>query len=73
MQTKSEGKFMMSKNGNFFELNKNDCVQITLNAANLPIALATNTADVVSDGMALITCATDARNVNFPQQAKRLL
>ena len=41
-------------------LNKHDCVQITLNAANLPVALATNTADVVSDSMALITCATIA-------------
>ena len=63
----------MSKNGIFFELNKNDCVQITLNAANLPVALATHTGDVASEDMALITCATDARNVNLPQKAKRLL
>ena len=73
MQSKAEGEFIMSKNGIFFELNKNDCVQIALNAANLPVALATNTADVVSDDMALITCATDARNVNLPQKAKWLL
>ncbi len=64
MQAKSEGKFIMSKNGIFFELNKNDCVHITLNAANLPVALATHTADVVTENAALITCATDARNVN---------
>ena len=36
------------------------CVQIVLNAANLPVALVTNTADIVSDDLALITCATDA-------------
>ena len=71
-QLKSEGKFMMSKNGIFFELNKNDCVQIVLNAANhLHVALASNTADVVSDDLALVTC--DTHDVHLPQRTKRLL
>ena len=70
MQLRFECKFVMNKNGISFELNKNDCVQIALNAANLPVALATNTADVVSDDLALITCATDVQNVNLPQKTK---
>ena len=73
MQLQPEGKFVMSKNGISFELNKNDCVQIALNAANLPVALATNTAYVVSDDLTLITCATDAQDVNLPQKTKQLL
>ena len=60
----------MNKNGVSFELNKNYFVLIALNAANFPVALATNTADVIIDDLALIKCATDAQNVNLPKKTK---
>ena len=44
-----------------------------LNAANLPVALTTNTDDVTSDHLALYSCATDATNKNLFEKAKRLL
>ena len=68
-----EGKFVMDKDGVVFELSPTDRVKIVLNAANLPVALATSNVEVASDKLALLTCATDARNVQLPMKAKRLL
>ena len=63
----------MDKDGVVFELSPTDRVKIVLNAANLPVALATSNVEVASDNLALLTCATDARNVQLPMKAKRLL
>ena len=72
MQQK-DGIFVMDKEGVSFELNNDDRIKIVLNAANLPVTLATNNVDVVSDNLALFTCATDAQNVRLPQKTKILL
>ena len=70
---KSEGDFIMNKNGVFFNFNENDCIKISFTVANLPIAYSTHPVGVTSGDMALITCATNARNVNLPQNEKQLL
>ena len=67
-----EGKFVMDKDGVVFELSPTDRVKIVLNAANLPVALATSNVEVASDNLALLTCATDARNVQLPQKSEAL-
>ena len=68
-----DGQFVMNKMGLYFELNDKDCITIALNVANLPVALASNTADITSENLALYSCATDATNTNLPAKAKRLL
>ncbi len=68
-----DGQFVMNKNGVYFELNDKERIKIELNAANLPVALATNTDDVSSENLALYSCATDATNTNLPEKSKRLL
>ena len=68
-----DGQLVMNKTGVYFELNKNDRNKIAFNSANLLIALATDTADVTSEHLALYSCATDASNINLPVRAKRLL
>ena len=44
-----DGKFVMNKMGLYFELNDKDRIKFALNAGNLPVALASNTADVTSE------------------------
>ena len=63
----SEGDFIMNTNGVSFNLNNNDCIKISLTSADLPMTYSTHLVDVTSDDLALITCATDAGNVNLPQ------
>ena len=67
-----DGQFVMNKMGVYFELNDKDHIKIALNAANSPVALACNTADITSENLALYSCATEATNTNLPVKAKRL-
>ena len=68
-----DGQFVMNKMSVYFELNDKYRIKIALNAVNLSVALASNTADVTSENLALYSCATDATNTNLPAKAKRLL
>ena len=51
-----DGKFVMNKMGLYFELNDKDRIKFALNAGNLPVALASNTADIKSENLALYSC-----------------
>ena len=62
VKQKLDGQFVMNKKGVCFELNGKERVKIALNAANLPVALASNTDDVTSKNLALYSCVTDATN-----------
>ena len=71
------GQFVMNKKGFYFELNEKERIKIEFNAANLPVALASDTDDITVENLAFYSCcacATDATNTNLPtKRAKRLL
>ena len=73
MKENGEGEFKMNKNGIYFYLNSKESFKISLTSANLPVSFVTHPDNPASENSALFTCATDARNVNLPQKAKRLL
>ena len=73
LKDKRKGEFKMNSDGIYFYLNSNESFKISLTSANLPVSFVTHPENTSSEASALFTCATDARNINLPQKAKRLL
>ena len=74
MKENGEGEFKMNRNGIYFYVNSKESFKISLTSANLPVSFVTHPENpATSENSAFFTCATDARNVNLPQKAKRLL